>query len=78
MRYGVAKAEDLGMNFGDNKNPIYDEDLEAEVRVNETCLDVKRTRMKYGMDDNHFDDQDDNADLKKNLKDGQNKLERNS
>ena len=65
MRYGVAKAEDLGMNFGDEKHPMYDEDLEAEVRVKETCLNEKRTRMKYGISEDIIDEREENADLKK-------------
>ena len=67
MRYGVAKAEDLGMNFGDEKNPLYDEDLEAEVRSKTICLNEKRTKMKYGISDDLVLDQEENGDLKKQL-----------
>ena len=50
VAYGIAKNEDLGMNFGDRENRFYDEDLENETLCPESYTDEKRVRAKYGLD----------------------------
>ena len=57
VNYGIAKNEDLGLNFGDRVNRFYDEDLENEVTCPDSYQDEKRVRAKYGLDASEEQDQ---------------------